>query len=77
MSNLSLLNKLINVDVQKYKIVVNQLSDQIEMLNNCASRAQIFNDINSTLQIIKNIQRLFSLVCASYQFNILIISFQL
>jgi len=73
MSNLSLLNKLINVDVHKYKIVVNQLIDQREMLNNCAFRAQIFNDINSTLQIIKNIQRLFSLVCASHQFNILTI----
>jgi len=44
----------------QYKTVVNQLIDQIEMLSNCVSRAQIFNNyINNTLQIIKNIQRLF------------------
>jgi len=55
----SLSNKVINVDVQ-YKTVVNQLIDQIEMLSNCASRTQIFNNyINNTLQIIKSIQRLF------------------
>jgi len=42
----------------QYKTVVNQLIDQ--MLSNCASHTQIFNNyINNTLQIIKNIQRLF------------------